>query len=81
MLYLCSKEDGGVKRKLNLEITEYIIIGVRQARESLIQIFPTQVLVNSIFPTSMAKNLGVTFDSGNTFTSHITMSHVPVTIN
>ena len=40
--------------------------------ESLIQKFPTQLLGNSIYPTNTVKNPGVTFDSGNTFTSHIT---------
>ena len=62
----------GVKLKLNPEKTEFIIIGDRQARESLIQKFATQLLGNSIYPTDTVKNLGVTFDSGNTFTSHIT---------
>ena len=62
----------GVKLKLNPEKTEFIIIGDRQARESLIQNFPTQLLGNSISPTDTVKNLVVTFDSGNTFTSHIT---------
>ena len=40
--------------------------------ESLINKFPTELLGNSISPTDTVKNLGVTFDSGNTFTSHIT---------
>ena len=62
----------GVKLKLNPEKTEFIIIGDRQARESFINKFPTQLLENSISPTDTVKNLGVTFDSGNTFTSHIT---------
>ena len=62
----------GVKLKLNPKKTEFIIIGDRQARESLIKKFPTQLLGNSISPTDTVKNLGVTFDSGNTFTSHIT---------
>ena len=71
-----------MKLKLNPEKTEFIIIGDRQARESLINKFPTQLLGNSIFPTDTirnsisptdtVKNLGVTLDSGNTFTSHIT---------
>ena len=34
----------GVKLKLNPEKTEFIIIGDRQARESLIQKFPEQLL-------------------------------------
>ena len=62
----------GVKLKLNPEKTEFIIIGDRQARESLINKFPTQLLGNSIFPTDTVKNLGVIFDSGNTFSNHIT---------
>ena len=61
-----------MKLKLNPEKTEFIIIGDRQARESLINKFPTHLLGNSISPTDIVKNLGVTFDSGNTFTSHIT---------
>ena len=61
-----------MKLKLNPEKTEFIIVGDRQARESLIQKFSTQLLGNSISPTNMVKNLGVPFDSGNTFTSHIT---------
>ena len=62
----------GVKLKLNPEKTEFIIIGDGQARESPIKKYPTQLLGNSISPTDTVKNLGVTFDSGNTFTSHLT---------
>ena len=62
----------GVKLKLNPMKTLFIIIGDRQARVSLIQKFPIQLLSNSISPTDTVKNLGVTFDSGNIFTSHIT---------
>ena len=36
------------------------------------QKFPIQFLGNSISPTNEVKNLGVTFDSGNIFASHIT---------
>ena len=60
-----------MKLKLNPEKTEFVIIGDRQARESLKK-FPTQLLGNSISLTNTVKNLGVTFDSRNTFTSHIT---------
>ena len=52
--------------------TEFIIIGDRQARESFINKFPTQLLGNSISTTDTVKNLGVTFDFRNTFTSHTT---------
>ena len=63
---------GGMKLKLNLEKTEFIIVGDRQARESFMEKFPTQLLRNSISSTNVVKNLCITFDSGNTFTSHIT---------
>ena len=36
------------------------------------QKFSTQLLGNSISTVNQVKNLGVTFDSGNTFSSHIT---------
>ena len=61
-----------MKLKLNPEKTEFIIIVDRQVRESLIQKFPSKLLGNSISPTDTDKNLGITFDSGNTFISHIT---------
>ena len=48
-----------VKLKLNPEKTEFIIIGDRQARESFINKFPTQLLGNSISPTDTVKNLVV----------------------
>ena len=66
------KSMAGVKLKLNPEKTEFVIIGDRQARGSLINKFPTQLLGNSISPTDIGKNLGVTFHFRNTFTSHIT---------
>ena len=61
-----------MKLKLNPEKTEFSIVGDRQGRESLIKKFPTQLLGTSISSIDTVKNLGVTFDSGNTFTSHIT---------
>ena len=62
----------GVRLKINAEKTEFTVIGDKQARESLVQKFPTQFLGNSISSPNEVKNLGVTFDSGNTFASHIT---------
>ena len=62
----------GVKLKLNPEKTEFIIIGDRQTRDSLIQKFLTQLLGNFISPTDIIKNPVVTFVSSNTFTSNIT---------
>ena len=54
-----------MKLKLNPEKTEFIVISDRQTRESLMQKFYFP-------PTDIVKNLGVTFDSGNTFTSRTT---------
>ena len=69
----------GVRLKLNPEKTEFTVTGDRQARESVMQKFPTQFLGTSISPTNEVKNLGVTFDSGNTFASHITKVCWPAT--
>ena len=71
-LICVQKWMNGVKLKLNPQKTEFIIIGDRQARESLIPKFPTQLLRNYVSPIDTFKNLGVTFDSGNTFNRHIT---------
>ena len=71
----------GVKLKLSsLAKTEFPIIVDRQARESLMQKFPTQFLGKFISPTNEVKNLCVSFDSRNTFDSHIIKVVVPATI-
>ena len=62
----------GVRLKLNPVKTKLTIIGNTQANESLMQEYPTQFLENSISHTNEFKNLDVTFDSGNTFSSDIT---------
>ena len=61
-----------VKLKFNTEETKFIITGDRYARESLMQKFPTLSLGNSISQNNVAKNLGFTCDSGNSFASHKT---------
>ena len=55
--------------KPNPEKTEFIIIRDRYVREFCMQ-KKSQLLGHSI--SSKVKDLGVTFDSGNTFASHIT---------
>ena len=72
MSYLCSKVDGWCKTETQPRENRIHYHCDRQASESLIQKFPTQLLGNSISPTDIVKNLGVTFNSGNTLTSHIT---------
>ena len=61
----------GVKLKLNLEITEFIIIGQKAFRELLAPNFPVPLLQNNISPSAEVKNLGVTFDSDNSFDNHV----------
>ena len=57
----------GVKLKLNPEKTEFIIIGQKATRESLVPNFPVPLLQNNISLLVEVKNLGVIFDSDNSF--------------
>ena len=61
----------GVKLKLNPEKNEFIIIGQKAIRESLSPNFPVPLLQNNISPSVEVKNLGVTFDSDNSFDNHV----------
>ena len=61
----------GVKLKLNPEKTEFIIIGDKSTREPLVSKFPVPLLQNNISPSVEVKNLGVIFDSDNSFDNHI----------
>ena len=62
----------GVKLKLNPEKNEFIIIGQKAIRESLAPNFPVPLLQNNISPSVEVKNLGVIFDSDNSFDNHVT---------
>ena len=62
----------GVKLKLNPEKkTEFIITGQKATRESLAPNFPVPLLQNNISPSVEVKNLGVIFDSDNSFDNHV----------
>ena len=61
----------GVKLRLNPEKTEFIIIGQKATRESLAQNFSVPLLQNNISPSVEVKNLGVNFDSDNSFDNHV----------
>ena len=61
----------GVKLKLNPEKNEFIIIGQKAIRESLAPNFPVPLLQNNISPSVEVKNLGVIFDSDNSFDNHV----------
>ena len=67
----------GVKLKLNPEKTEFIIIGQKAIRESLAPNFPVPLLQNNISPSVEVKNLGVIFDSDNSFDNHVA-KHVTI---
>ena len=61
----------GVKLKLNPEKTEFIIIGQKAIRELLAPNFPVPLLQNNISPSVEVKNLGIIFDSDNSFDNHV----------
>ena len=61
----------GVKLKLNPEKNEFIILGQKAIRESLTPNFPVPLLKNNISPSVEVKNLGVIFDSDNSFDNHV----------
>ena len=56
----------GLKLKFNLNKTEFIIIRDKHTTESLIPKFLVTFLQCSTMPEEEVKNLGVTFDSGDT---------------
>ena len=61
----------GVKLKLNPEKNEFIIIGQKATRESLAPNFPVPLLEHNISPSVEVKNLGVIFNSNNSFDNHV----------
>ena len=70
MSHVSTRVDG-VKLKLNPEEKEFIIIGQKAIRESLAPNFPVPLLQNNISPSVEVKNLGVIFDSDNSFDNHV----------
>ena len=62
----------GVKLKLNPEKkNEFILIDQKAIRESLAPNFPVPLLQNNISTSVEVKNLGVIFDSDNSFENHV----------
>ena len=60
-----------VKLKLNLEKTEFIIIGDKPIKESLAPNFVVPLLQNNISPSVEVKNVGIIFDSDYSLDNHI----------
>ena len=61
----------GVQLKLNTETTKFIIIGQKAIRQLLAPNFPDSLLQNNISLSVEVKNLGVLFDSDNSFDTHV----------
>ena len=70
-LLFCSGVDEWCETELNPDKTKFIIIGDKHTRESLMSKFSVSFLESSIKPAVEIKNLGVTFDSENTYDNHI----------
>ena len=58
------------KLKLNLDKTEFMLIGNKRHRNKFDSKFPVDILNNSIPPEAHAKNLGVIIDSDLNFQCH-----------
>ena len=59
------------KLKLNLDKTDFLIIGCKVQRENVSKCFPTRLLAQEVTLSSSARNLGVVFNSVLNFKSHI----------
>ena len=60
-----------MKLKLNPEKTELLIIGPKNKRSQIENLWPLNILDTSIEPVGEARNLGVLFDSDLSFRKHI----------
>ena len=59
------------KLKLNPSKTEFILFGSADQRKLLSALFPIDILGNKLSPVEKVRNLGVMFDAGFSFQSHI----------
>ena len=62
---------GNNKLNLNIDKTEFIVIGDDQIRSSLNSSFPVSLLGNSMEPAESVKNLGVILDAENSMQRHV----------
>ena len=62
---------GSNKLKLNPDKTEFILFGSSSQRAKLASCFPIDILGSKLCPTDTVRNLGVYFDSGFTFSKHV----------
>ena len=59
------------KLKLNPDITEFIIFGLKRQRNKLKACFPIDILGSPLCPVDSVKNLGVWFDSDFSLSKHV----------
>ena len=59
------------KLKLNPDKTEFLLIGNERQRSKYLSSFPIELLGVKTYPAKSARNLGVIFDKGFNFRSHI----------
>ena len=59
------------KLKLNPDKTEFILFGSKSQRNKIASCFPIDILGGNLTPTDKVRNLGVWFDSGFKFSSHV----------
>ena len=52
-------------------IKKFLLIGSKVQREYFLQCFPTRLLAQEVTPSPSARNIGIVFDSGLNFKSHI----------
>ena len=64
----------GSKLKLNPSKTEFLFIGTKLQREKFLNNFPCLLLGQDTNPSTLAKNLGVLFDSSLNFRKHISQT-------
>ena len=57
--------------KLNPSKTELLLICTKQQQKKILALFPSSILDNGISPASLARNIGVIFDSELKFDQHI----------
>ena len=62
------------KLRLNVNKTDFFIIGTSRQCNKLTHFFPTNILVHSITPSDTVRNLDVTFDSDFYFRKHVSLT-------
>ena len=62
---------GSNKLKLKPDKTEFILFVSKQQRDKLAHCLPVDILGSELYPTDKVRNLGVVFDSGFSFSSHV----------